>query len=138
SECSAASEGAAVAREAPVRQATLDLTFTELRATVDGRIGDRRVSPGNLVTGGTGGNTTMLASIVSLDPIRFEFTFDEASYIRYERLSRTGKDVAGREGSALVSLRLIDEPDYAHDGRMDFVDNTIDRTSGTIRGRAAF
>jgi hypothetical protein len=67
------------------------------------------VSPGNLVTGGTGGNTSMLAMIVSLDPIRFEFTFDEASYIRYERLSHTGKDM-GRDGGALVSLRLIDEP----------------------------
>ena len=53
-----------------------------------GRIGDRRVSPGNLVTGGTGGNTTLLATIVSIDPIRFEFTFDEASYLRYERLSQ--------------------------------------------------
>src|SRR5215467_1477287 len=124
--------------EAAVRQAELDLDFTELRAPINGRIGDRRVSPGNLVTGGTGGNTTMLATIVSFDPIRFEFTFDEASYIRYERLSKTGKDVTGREGSALVSLRLIDEPEYQHQGRMDFVDNVIDRASGTIRGRAVF
>ena len=131
-------EAAVAAQTAAVRQAQLDLSFTELRAPVDGRIGDRRVSPGNLVTGGTGGNTTMLAQIVSLDPIRFEFTWDEASYIKYERLSRTGKDMAGRDGSALVSLRLIDEPDYAHEGRMDFVDNVIDRTSGTIRGRAVF
>ena len=60
--------------------------FTELRAPVTGRIGDRRVSPGNLVTGGTSGTTTLLATIVSIDPIRFEFTFDEASYLRYERL----------------------------------------------------
>ena len=66
--------------EAAVRQAELDLEFTELRAPVNGRIGDRRVSPGNLVTGGTGGNTTLLATIVSTDPIHFEFTFDEASY----------------------------------------------------------
>jgi RND family efflux transporter MFP subunit len=131
-------EAAVAAQEAAVRQARLDLSFTELRAPVDGRIGDRRVSPGNLVTGGTGGNTTMLASIVSLDPIRFEFTFDEASYIRYERLSHDSKDMAGRSGSAQVSLRLIDEPDYAHEGHMDFVDNVIDRTSGTIRGRAVF
>jgi RND family efflux transporter MFP subunit len=90
------------------------------------------------VTGGTGGNTTMLATIVSLDPIRFEFTFDEASYLRYERLSKAGQDMTSREGSALVSLRLIDEPDYHYQGRMDFVDNVIDRSSGTIRGRAVF
>src|SRR4249919_3673629 len=75
------------ANEAAVRQAELDMEFTELRAPVNGRIGDRRVSPGNLVTGGTGGNTTMLATIVSTDPIWFEFTFDEASYLRYERLA---------------------------------------------------
>jgi RND family efflux transporter MFP subunit len=131
-------EASVAAQEAAVRQATLDLDFTELRAPVAGRIGDRRVSPGNLVTGGTGGNTTLLATIVSLDPIRFEFTMDEASYLRYERLSGGGKDVTGREGSALVGLKLIDEQDFGHPGRMDFVDNTIDRSTGTIRGRAVF
>jgi multidrug efflux system membrane fusion protein len=131
-------EAAVAAQEAAVRQANLDLTFTELRAPVDGRIGDRRVSPGNLVTGGTGGNTTLLATIVSLDPIRFEFTFDEASYIRYERMAQGGKDMTSRDGSALVSLQLIDEKEFAHPGRMDFVDNAIDRGSGTIRGRAVF
>ena len=131
-------DASVAAQEAATRQAALDLQFTELRAPVDGRIGDRRVSPGNLVTGGTGGNTTLLAMIVSLDPIRFEFTFDEASYLRYERLSKAGQDMTSRDGSALVSLRLIDEPDYTHEGRMEFVDNVIDRTSGTIRGRAVF
>jgi RND family efflux transporter MFP subunit len=92
------------------------------------------VSPGNLVSG----NNILLATIVSLDPIRFEFTFDEAAYIRYERTAAGGKDVTSRNGSALVSLKLIDESDFAHQGRMDFVDNVIDRSSGTIRGRAVF
>ena len=126
------------AQEAAVQQAALDLQFTELRAPVTGRIGDRRVSPGNLVTGGTGGSTTLLATIVSTDPIRFEFTFDEAAYLRYERLSKQGQDVTSREGSVYVSLRLIDESDFVHPGRLDFVDNVIDRASGTIRGRAEF
>jgi RND family efflux transporter MFP subunit len=124
--------------EKAVQQAELDLEFTELRAPISGRIGDRRVTPGNLVTGGTGGNTTLLATIVSLDPIRFEFTFDEASYLRYERLSSGGKEVTGREGSVVVALKLIDESDFPHRGYMDFVDNMIDRSSGTIRGRAVF
>jgi len=124
------------ANEAAVRQAELDMEFTELRAPVNGRIGDRRVSPGNLVTGGTGGNTTMLATIVSTDPIWFEFTFDEASYLRYERLANAGQDVAGRNTGVQVALKLIDESDFDHEGRMDFVDNVIDRSTGTIRGRA--
>ena len=126
------------ANEAAVRQAELDLEFTELRAPVNGRIGDRRVSPGNLVTGGTSGNTTMLATIVSIDPIYFEFTFDEASYLRYERLAKKGEDIASRNASVQVALRLIDESDFDHEGRMDFVDNVIERATGTIRGRAVF
>jgi len=133
-------EAAVSAMEAAVRQAELDLQFTELRAPVTGRIGDRRVSPGNLVAGGTTAGTsttTLLATIVSTDPIRFEFTFDEASFLRYERLSKESKSGESWSSTA-VTLRLIDETDYSHQGRMDFVDNVIDRASGTIRGRAVF
>lgn len=125
------------AGEAAVRQASLDLEYTELRAPISGRIGDRRVSPGNLVTGGAQSNT-LLATIVSIDPIRFEFTFDEASFLRYERLSQEGKDVASRGAGVEVALKLIDENDFIHKGRMDFIDNVIDRSTGTIRGRAQF
>lgn len=124
--------------EAAVRQAELDMEFTELRAPVNGRIGDRRVSPGNLVTGGASGNTTLLATIVSTDPIYFEFTFDEASYLRYQRLAEKGQDIASRNASVPVAIKLIDESDFDHKGRMDFVDNVIDRSTGTIRGRAVF
>src|SRR3954466_6632082 len=131
-------EASVQAQEAAVRQAELDLEFTELRAPVAGRIGDRRVSAGNLVTGGLAGNTSMLAMIVSLDPIRFEFTMDEASYLRYERFSGSGKEVTGREGGVIVGLKLLDEKDFGHRGTMDFVDNAIERSSGTIRGRAVF
>src|SRR5262245_8122053 len=126
------------ANEAAVRQAELDLEFTELRAPVAGRIGDRRVTPGNLIAGGTTGTAnTLLGTIVSIDPIRLEFTFDEASLLRYERLAREGQDVTGR-GNTEVRLKLIDEPNFSHRGRMDFVDNVIDRATGTIRGRAQF
>jgi RND family efflux transporter MFP subunit len=127
-------EAAVQAQEAAVRQATLDLEFTELKAPVAGRIGDRRVSPGNLVTGGTAGNTTLLATIVSVDPMRFEFTFDEASYLRYQRMAKG--DLRSREAGITIALKLLDEPDFPHQGRMDFVNNVIDTSSGTIRGRA--
>ena len=131
-------QAAVAANEAMVRQAELDLEFTQLRAPVAGRIGDRRVTPGNLVTGGTGGTTTLLATIVSTDPIRLEFTFDEASLLRYERLAREGASGVTGGGNTSVRLRLIDEQDFPHHGRMDFVDNVIDRETGTIRGRAQF
>lgn len=126
------------AQEAAVKQAMLDLEFTELRAPVSGRIGDRRVAPGNLVMGGTTGTTTLLATIQSTDPIRFEFTMDESSYLRYLRLAKTTPDVASNGGNVPVKLKLIDETTFPHQGRMDFVDNAIDRSSGTIRGRAVF
>jgi RND family efflux transporter MFP subunit len=131
-------QASVAANEAAVKQAELDLDFTELRAPVAGRIGDRRVSPGNLVTGGTTGTTTMLGTIVSMDPIRFEFTMDEASYLRYERFSSSGKEVTGREHGVTVGLKLIDDKNFERRGNMDFVDNAIDRSSGTIRGRAVF
>ena len=110
----------------------------ELRSPIDGRIGDRRVAVGNLVTGGNGGNTTLLATIVSVDPIRFEFTFDEASYLRYVRFATSSQDVASAHGNVPVALKLIDEKDFLHTGKIDFVDNVINQSSGTIRGRALF
>jgi RND family efflux transporter MFP subunit len=68
--------------------------------------------------------------------MRFEFTFDEASYLRYERIAGAKTDDASRSKGLKVLLRLIDEADFTHEGTVDFVDNVIDRSSGTIRGRA--
>ena len=129
-------EAAVAAQEAMVHSAELDLNeYSELRAPIDGKIGDRRVSVGNLVTGGTGGNTTLLATIVSVNPVRFEFTFDEAAYLRYQRF-------AGKQGGGVddvpVTLKLLDEKDFLHAGKIDFVDNVINQSSGTVRGRAMF
>jgi RND family efflux transporter MFP subunit len=135
----AVAEASVAAQEAMVHSAELDLDqYSQLRSPIDGRIGDRRVAVGNLVTGGTGGNTTLLATVVSVDPIRFEFTFDEASYLRYARFASSSNDVASAHGNVPVSLELIDEKDFVHEGKIDFVDNVIDRSSGTIRGRAVF
>jgi RND family efflux transporter MFP subunit len=124
------------AQEAALTQSELDLSFTELTAPISGRIGDRRVSIGNLVTGGATGST-LLATIASIDPIRFEFTMDEASYLRYLRMA-SSSNAANRGMTLPVRLKLIDEDAYTHEGKIDFVDNAIDRSSGTIRGRAQF
>jgi RND family efflux transporter MFP subunit len=132
-------EASVTAQEAAVTQAELDLQFTDLKAPISGRIGDRRVSTGNLVTGGTSGNTTLLATVASVDPIRFEFTMDEASYLRYLRAASSAASSEANRGMTLpVKLKLIDENEFKHEGKIDFVDNAIDRSSGTIRGRAEF
>jgi RND family efflux transporter MFP subunit len=134
----AVAEANVAAQEAAVKQAALNLDYTELRAPVSGRIGDRRVSPGNLVMGGITGTTTLLATIQSIDPIRFEFTADEGSYLRYVRMARSGRDKINDAGKVPVKLKLLDEQVFSHTGRMDFVDNAIDTSSGTIRARAVF
>ncbi|OYY11534.1 MAG: efflux transporter periplasmic adaptor subunit [Rhizobiales bacterium 35-68-8] len=122
------------AQEAAVAQAKLDLQFTELRAAVTGRIGDRRVSVGNYVQGGSG-SPTLLAIIVSTDPIYFEFSFDEASLLRYQRMRQQGAD---RSGGGPVELKLIDDKGWPYKGKMDFLNNIVDPETGTIRGRAVF
>ena len=102
------------------------------------RIGDRRVSIGNLVTGGTSGNTSLLATIESIDPIRFELTLDEASYLRYGQFTDDGAGATNRGLSVPITLKLIGEPAFSHEGKIDFVDNAIDRSTSTIRTRAVF
>src|SRR5262249_9789458 len=83
-------------------------------------------------------NTTLLATIESVDPIRFEFTLDEASYLHYARLYQESADAPDRGLTVPVKLRLTDEPAFSHEGRMDFFDNAVDRSFGTVRARAEF
>jgi RND family efflux transporter MFP subunit len=127
-----AAEASVLGQSAAVRQAELDLEFTVLKSPMKGRIGDRRVSVGNFVSSATSANATVLASIQSTDPIRIEFTLDEAAYLRFMR-SRSSR---GADQAVPVSLKLLDEKTFSHKGRMDFMDNAMSRSSGTIRGRA--
>jgi RND family efflux transporter MFP subunit len=121
-----------VSARAAVNTAALNVTFTRVTAPLGGRISDRRVAPGNLVTA----DTTILTNIVNLDPIRFAFTGSEALYLKYERENAAGTRTSSRRAANPVEIRLQDEPTYRWKGRMDFVDNALDTGSGTIRGRA--
>jgi len=123
--------------ESAVRSATLDLEFTQVRAPIDGRISDRKVDVGNLVSGGTA-QSTLLTTIVSLDPIYFVFDASEADFLRYSRLNQEGSRVSSREHPNPVFVRLMDEKLWTRSGSMNFVDNALDPNSGTIRGRAVF
>jgi multidrug efflux system membrane fusion protein len=122
------------AAEAGLRSAELNLDWTDVRAPVAGRISDRKVDAGNLIQGGQQG-ATLLATIVTLDPIRFVFDVSESDYLRYTRLFLSGALASSRETNP-VRIRLADETEWTRTGKVDFVDNTFAPRSGTIRTRA--
>jgi len=113
---------------AAVRDAELNLEFTRVVAPVSGRIGTHQVSVGNLI--GSGG--APLTTIVSLDPIHFDFDISEADYLGLQR----GALAEGRMPD--VAVHLADETGWPRQGKLDFVDNRVDRGAGTIRARAVF
>lgn len=122
------------AAEAAVRQAALDLEFTEIRAPISGRIGRDLVDVGNLVSA----EQTMLTTIVSIDPIYFEFNGTEQDYLRYQELDKEGRRRSSREEPNPVRVRISSQDEFAIEGVMDFVNNEIDARTGTILGRARF
>jgi len=125
------------AAEAMLKTAELNLEWTMVRAPISGRISDRRVDAGNLITGGQNG-ASLLTNIISIDPISFVFEASEADYIRYSRLMQNGGRPSGRDNPNPVLVRLADETDWKRKGQMEFMDNQLNPRSGTIRGRAIF
>lgn len=123
--------------EAALRTAKLDLEFTEIRAPISGRISDARVTEGNLVSGGTQ-NTTLLTTIVELDPIYCEIEADERSVLKYREMHKHGERVSALFARIPAEMSLINEDGWPHKGEVDFVDNQLNPATGTIRTRAVF
>lgn len=123
--------------KAAMKSAELNLEWAEVRAPIAGRISDKKVDPGNLVAGGQV-QATLMATIVSLDPIHFVFDVSEADYLRYSRLRLSGARPSSRETENPVRVKLADEDTWTREGHMDFVDNALNDRSGTLRGRAIF
>jgi RND family efflux transporter MFP subunit len=130
-----AEAGLIVARAAE-RVAALNVEFTRVRAPIGGRIAENLVSVGsNVISGGQAGST-LLTTIVAVDPIQFVFDASEADYLKYNRLNASGERLTSRDTPNPVRIRLLDELTFTHLGKMDFVDNRVDPGTGTIRGRA--
>jgi RND family efflux transporter MFP subunit len=125
------------AARAALRSAELDLGFTEIRAPMSGRASDIRVDVGNLISGGSA-DSTLLTTIVSLDPIELEIEASESEFMRYTRLDTAGTRRSSRDVANPVEARLIDEEGWPHRGVMTFVDNELDPVTGTMLGRATF
>jgi RND family efflux transporter MFP subunit len=129
-----AAQAAVGQAEAQVRDALFDLDHTRITAPFTGRIGTHLVSVGNLIAGSRAATspTTLLATLVSTDSTYLNFDMSEAEYMQFQRARQS-------QGGALadkVAISLSDEKDFAHEGTLDFIDNTLDRASGTIHARA--
>ena len=122
--------------EGLLKAAQLNIEFTHVLAPIGGRVSRHLVSVGNLVSGSDNGVATLLTSIVSLDPIYIYFDMDEATYLKYNRLYFEGKRPSSRENPNPVQVTLTGETKPSHDGKVDFLDNRLDVSTGTLRGRA--
>jgi len=129
---SAEADAAVAAARATQDARALDLGFARVKAPISGRLSDRRVDVGGNVQSGE----TVLTTIVSLNPIHFVISGSEALYLKYQRANQAGTRPSSRVTPNPVEIRLSDETDFRWRGRLDFVDNTLDTASGTMRGRA--
>lgn len=127
-----AAQATLAAAQARVRARALDMEFTVVRAPISGRVSNRRVDIGNLVSGDNAANATLLTTINATDPIYFTFDASEALFLKARR------DAAAHAAPPQVEVRLADETDYRWKGKLDFTDNGLDPRSGTIRLRATF
>lgn len=125
------------ALEAKLHAAELELEFTAVKAPISGRISERYVTKGNLITGGSAG-ATLLTTIVSLNPIYFDFEATEGQLLDYIRADREGTRDSSRGSRNAVYVKLLDEQDYKHRGVIDFVDNEVNQQTGTMQARAIF
>jgi multidrug efflux system membrane fusion protein len=130
-----AARAAQMQAEGLLKAAHLNIEFTHVVAPIGGRVSRHLVTVGNLVQGSEG-TSTLLTSIVSLDPIYVYFDMDEATYVRNSRLWFEGKRPSSRETPNPVQVTLVGETKPSHEGNMDFVDNRLDVSTGTLRGRA--
>jgi len=120
--------------KAQIRDAEFDLEHCRITAPFTGRIGTHLVSVGNLIAGSRAATTptTLLATMVSLDPIWLDFDMSESDFLQYSRDRVRAKDGAADK----VEIALSDETRFARQGALDFVDNALNRSSGTIHARA--
>lgn len=119
---------------AGIRDAEYDLAHCRITAPFTGRIGTHLVSVGNLIAGSRSATspTTLLATLVSLDPIHVDFDLSESDYLAFSR-----ERAQSKQGPAdRVEIQLSDETGFTRQGKLDFVDNVLDRSSGTLHARA--
>ncbi len=127
-------EAELMAARARLVQRELDLSYTKIYAPIAGRVNRWFVDPGNLV--GAGENT-LLTTIVGVDPIHAYWEIAESILLRARDEQGDG-DGEIDEGELPVRLGVGDGTDFPHEGWIDFVDTSVDSSTGTLQVRARF
>jgi RND family efflux transporter MFP subunit len=122
------------AAKAAMEASKLDLEFCTIRSPIDGRISRYDVTVGNLVTA----DQTVLTNIVSTDPIYASFAVDELTFLRVKAMAEQGKSHLRDQAQAPLFLGLASEEGFPHEGTINFADNQVKPSTGTIRVRAVF
>ncbi len=135
-------EASITAAESDARRTALDVKYTQVNAEISGRVDRAFITIGNMVTGGLGSGT-LLTRIVKNSPIYAYIDIDERSLLRYLRRYSSARPTESRttslrEWNVPCSLQLGDESDFPHQGRLDFIENRVDASTGTVRVRAIF
>jgi membrane fusion protein, multidrug efflux system len=127
-------EAAVQSAKATVELAELNVNYTQIRSPIDGRISRKLITTGNLVSA----DSTVLATIVSVDPVYLYVDADERSVLKYRRLAIAGKRESAVDHKVPLEMALIDEQEFPHKGYVDYVDPEINPATGTVRARAVF
>jgi RND family efflux transporter MFP subunit len=131
-------EGGLAAARAAEATARLNLDYTQIKAPINGRIGRRLITVGNLVQAPGGAGTTALATLVSLDPVYCSFDVEEGLFRNYRSNAEAAAGLAGKPGGLPCELALVNEEGFPHAGRIDFFDNQVNPRTGTIRMRGVW
>jgi multidrug efflux system membrane fusion protein len=130
-------KAALLAAQADRDYAKLDLDYTQVRAPIDGRVSRALLTVGNYVSG-VSGTTSMLTTLVSVNPVYVYADMDEDSLLKFNALSHAKKIETNGDGQTPIELQLADETDFPHRGYIESFDNRVDRNTGSILLRAVF
>src|SRR6266436_3070015 len=130
-------EAAIQSASASMEMARLNLDYTHITSPIDGHVGRKLISEGNLVNGNQG-QSTLLTTIVSVDPIYCYFEPDERSILKYQQLARDRNGDNTTRGKVACELALANETGFPHVGVLDFMDNQVDTKTGTMLIRGVF
>jgi RND family efflux transporter MFP subunit len=123
--------------KAELDSARLDVEYTTVRSPISGRVSRALLTEGNYVSG-VPGASSLLTTVVSVDPVYVYASVDEDAYLKFKALASANQMDTNADGHVPVQMELADESDFPHHGYIESFDNRLDPNTGSILVRAVF